>query len=216
MTDTLSRPLAPLPVNVRPRLGESTIHYVQRLARANHLKPTYLLKILNGPVDARSAKVDIGKLAAVSGRSTDILRNTLADAAPARVPVHTAPTLRLARLADDKARHRSSNIVGQIKQDARRNKGSLRQIADAWGLPRWLIKKILSPSFPDNTPFVRAHLSNEHHTLLTSYYEQGMTPAQAWHDLVDNRDTWIVSGSVQNYFALFDVERGTIKPPEGE
>ncbi|WP_125264428.1 hypothetical protein [Streptomyces alboflavus] len=74
-----------------------------------------------------------------------------------------------------------------LKADAPRNKGSLRQIADAWGLPRWLVKKILSPSFPDSTPIVRAHLSDEHRALLTSYYEQGMTANQAWQDLVDNQ-----------------------------
>ncbi|MFD9864826.1 hypothetical protein [Streptomyces alboflavus] len=74
-----------------------------------------------------------------------------------------------------------------LKADARRNKGSLRQIADAWGLPRWLVKKILSPSFPDSTPIVRTHLSDGYHALLTSYYEQGMTANQAWQDLVDNQ-----------------------------
>lgn len=33
--------LRPLPVRPRPKPGESTDSYVRRLARANHLKPSY-------------------------------------------------------------------------------------------------------------------------------------------------------------------------------
>ncbi|MEE1819690.1 TniQ family protein [Streptomyces sp. SP18ES09] len=185
MNVTLSRPLTPLPINVRPRLGESTIHYLQRLARANHLKPSYLLKILNGPVQARSPNVDISRLATLSGRTPHILQITLADAAFAPpYAIHTRSTLRLAHLAAEKTHRRSSNIVGQIKYDALRNKGSLRQIANAWGLPRWLVKRILSPSFPSMAPITRPHLSENHHALLTWYYERGHGPSSgmARHD----------------------------------
>lgn len=206
----MSRTLAPLPVNVRPRLGESTVHYIQRLAHANHLKPTQLLNILNGPLAARSASaVDISRLAALSARSMETLKATLADAGPSQRPINTQSAIRLARLATEKSRRRSSNIIGQIKLDALRSKGSLRQIADAWGLPNWLIKKILSPSFPDMNPIARAaHLSDEHYSLLAAHYDQGAPPGQAWRDLVDNHDTWIASNAVQRQFAAFDQQRG--------
>ncbi|MET8294122.1 TniQ family protein [Streptomyces sp. NPDC005180] len=209
MTDDLSRPLARLPVNVRPRLGETTIHYVQRLAHANHLKPSYLLWILTRPTPTRSLNLRLDRLAALSGRSADILKITLVDAAPPRLPVQPAPsTLRLERIASEMAHHRSFNIIGQIKQHARRNKGTLRQIADAWTMPRWLIRKVLSPGFPNRSPVGQQLISEDQHSKLTACYEQGMTAAQAWRDLIDNQDTWITEGSVQAHFTLFNRDRG--------
>ncbi|MFF4364488.1 hypothetical protein [Streptomyces sp. NPDC001594] len=209
MNDDLSGPLAPLPVNVRPRLGETTIHYVQRLAHANHLKPSYLLWILIRPSPTRTLKPRLDRLAALSGRSADILKITLVDAAPPSFPAQpTASTLRLERVASEMAHRRSFNIIGQIKQHARRNKGTLRQIADMWTMPHWLIRKVLSPGFPNRTPVGKQLLSEDQHAKLTACYEQGMTAAQAWHDLIDNQDTWITQSCVQAHFALFDRARG--------
>ncbi|MFE7838648.1 hypothetical protein ACFU53_22120 [Streptomyces sp. NPDC057474] len=37
-----------LPVRPRPRTGEGTDSYVRRLARANHLRPSYLRRYLVG------------------------------------------------------------------------------------------------------------------------------------------------------------------------
>ncbi|MFI1935570.1 hypothetical protein [Streptomyces sp. NPDC020330] len=216
MNGTLPKPLSPLPVNVRPRLGESTVHYVQRLAHANHLKPTHLLNILNGPLAARSpTAVDISRLATLSARSVTTLKNTLADIGPPSLPVNTQSAIRLARLATEKSRRRSSNIVGQIKHDAHRSKGSLHQIADTWGLPHWLIKKILSPTFPDMSPIIigrTTHLSDQHYTLLAALYEQGATPIQAWRELIDTHDTWISEATVLRQFTAFGQERGIVIP----
>jgi hypothetical protein len=41
--------LVPLPILVRPRSGETTGSYIRRLARANHLRPSYLHGFLAGP-----------------------------------------------------------------------------------------------------------------------------------------------------------------------
>ncbi len=40
--------LVRLPMRVRPNLGESTDSYIRRLARANHLRPSYLHGFLCG------------------------------------------------------------------------------------------------------------------------------------------------------------------------
>ncbi|KEF03249.1 MULTISPECIES: TniQ family protein [Streptomyces] len=208
-----NRPLAPLPINVRPRLGETTIHYVQRLARANHLKPSYLLSILTMPSNTKTGRVKLDRLATLSGRTTDVLKNTLADTAPARptrVYIHTKATIRIEQTASSKARSHGFNIVGQIKEDARRNKGTLRQIADKWGLPRWLIRRILSPHFPERTS-ARSTLSERLYSQLVGYHEQGKTAYQAWHDLFDNQDTWVPVSSLQQRFRLLDLERRTAR-----
>ncbi|MFE5588169.1 hypothetical protein [Kitasatospora sp. NPDC056531] len=209
MTDSLTRPLAPLPINVRPRLGEATVHYVQRLAHANHLKPTYLLRVLARPTPSRRVGVDLERLATLSGRSTDILKITLADAAPPGLPVETPTTVRLERIAARKGRHRSFNVVGQVRQNARRSKGTLRQLSNEWDIPRWLIKRILSPAFPDRPPAIRLSITERTHATLLACYEQGMTPGQAWTDLLDNHDTPFISEhSVRIRFGQWDRERG--------
>jgi hypothetical protein len=38
--------LRTLPIDVRPRIGESVEGYIHRLARANHLRPSYLYQYL--------------------------------------------------------------------------------------------------------------------------------------------------------------------------
>ena len=42
-------PLAPLPIRPRPRRGETTESYARSLARANHLRPSYLRAFLCDP-----------------------------------------------------------------------------------------------------------------------------------------------------------------------
>ncbi|MEF3115213.1 TniQ family protein [Streptomyces chrestomyceticus] len=203
-----------MPVNVRPRLGETTIHYVQRLARANHLKPSYLISILTTPTNTKTHKVKLDRLATLSGRSTDVLKNTLANTAPprpTRVHVHTAATVRLERIASRKARSRGFNIVGQIKRDARTSQDTLRQITTRWHLPRWITRKILNPHFPDRSPAGTITLSEELYSQLVGYHEQGMTAVQAWHDLLDNHGTWLSITSVQHRFRLIGQERKTAR-----
>lgn len=43
------QPLRRLPIDVRPAAGERTELYIRRLARANHLRPSYLRRFLAGP-----------------------------------------------------------------------------------------------------------------------------------------------------------------------
>jgi len=68
-------PLPPLPVRVRPRNGEMLSSYVRRLARANHLKPSYLHLLLRPtPVNC----IQASRLAALSGRPAWTLAQALA------------------------------------------------------------------------------------------------------------------------------------------
>jgi hypothetical protein len=78
-TDDGDRP-RPLPARPRPRTGETTDSYVRRLARANHLKPSYLRGFLAGPPDygyGKRPRAD--RLAAVTGRQQDALERALVD-----------------------------------------------------------------------------------------------------------------------------------------
>jgi TniQ len=67
--------LLPLPVRVRPRNGETVASYVRRLARANHLKPSYLHSLLRPtPMNC----IQANRLAALSGRPAWTLAQALA------------------------------------------------------------------------------------------------------------------------------------------
>lgn len=71
------RPLAPLPVPVRPRHGETAASYIRRLARANHLRPSYLRSLVcSPPVHQTAIRSDL--LASLSGRTAEALEHTLA------------------------------------------------------------------------------------------------------------------------------------------
>jgi hypothetical protein len=67
-----------LPARPRPHRDDTVDSYIQRLARANHLKPGYLRTYLCEP-PAHRGRPRLGRLAAVSGRATCALRRVLTD-----------------------------------------------------------------------------------------------------------------------------------------
>jgi hypothetical protein len=72
------RPLAPLPIRVRPQRAETTESYARRLARANHLRPSYLRTFLCDP-PRHTGAIRPWRLAVISGRSVRALEHALAD-----------------------------------------------------------------------------------------------------------------------------------------
>ncbi|EST17873.1 TniQ family protein [Streptomyces roseochromogenus] len=74
--------LAPLPMQVRPVLGEGIASYIQRLAQANHLSPDELTAVLCPRGRARPPELHL--LAQLTNSTVDALRRALPDA-PGRV-----------------------------------------------------------------------------------------------------------------------------------
>src|SRR6266496_3943615 len=83
-------PLRPLPMRVRPRQAETVDSYARRLARANHLRPSYLRAVLCGPPHYAGA-IRPERLAALAGRPVWALQHALADPAPPRPPARNRP-----------------------------------------------------------------------------------------------------------------------------
>jgi len=79
------RPPAPLPIRVRPQGTETTGSYARRLARANHLRPSYLRTFLCDP-PRHTGAIRPWRLAAISGRSVRALEHALADLAQGSPP----------------------------------------------------------------------------------------------------------------------------------
>jgi hypothetical protein len=83
--------LRPLPIRVRPRPAETVASYVVRLARANHLEPSYLHAYLCGPPNWHGA-ADLQRLAVLCGRPVAVLQRTLTGPTPARKPTPKPPS----------------------------------------------------------------------------------------------------------------------------
>jgi TniQ len=75
-----SDPPRPLPVRVRPIVGESAESYIRRLARANHLKPSYLRRHLATP-QGSYGPIQPDQLAALAGHALPALLHALPDLA---------------------------------------------------------------------------------------------------------------------------------------
>ncbi|MFC7818662.1 hypothetical protein ACFUTR_28985 [Streptomyces sp. NPDC057367] len=194
-------PLVPLPIDVRPRLGETTINYVQRLARANHLKTSELIRILAPPPHTIGQKPALKRVAMASGRSTEVLALTLADATPAHLPVWTKPDLQLRNHAS--LIGLGFNKTGLIKHEAGGSKQSLRQIAHRWQVPLWLLKRILSPRFPNERPVPRSAMPEDTYQRIKRHYTQGLTATQSWRSFLDDHDTWLTLTTVTKLYLDF-------------
>jgi hypothetical protein len=72
----------PLPVQVRPRRGETADSYLRRLAASNHLRFSYLRRYLARP-QGSYGPVDPGRLAALAGPDLPAILRALPDLAPA-------------------------------------------------------------------------------------------------------------------------------------
>jgi len=102
-----------LPVRPRPNTGESTDSYVRRLARANHLKPSYLRGYLVGPPDyGRGKRPRADRLAAVTGRRQDALERALSDLVRQKRPEPEKPKRSFTKTADKPA------LFAAIRKDA--------------------------------------------------------------------------------------------------
>lgn len=198
--------MAQLPVNVRPQLGEITDSYIRRLARANHLKPSYLHGYLCGP-PFWVGKPQIERLAAVSGRSTAALEHALSDAKSPRGRPKPGPrTLRLHQHRT-LTRHGVDQAV-LIQHDALDGSMTVRAISAEWEVPRWLVRRVLNSSiFPARSTRRRRNaLDYEAQELIAAMINKGMGTKEIWTELMDIHD---ISVSIANLQIMATKQRRT-------
>ncbi|MFF3726932.1 hypothetical protein ACFYYM_31710 [Streptomyces erythrochromogenes] len=177
--------IAKLPVNVRPQLGETIDSYIRRLARANHLKPSYLHCFLCGP-PFWQGKPHIERLAAVSGRSAEVLQNALSDATSPRDRVKPNPGSLRHHRHEALNRH-GADLAVLIQHDALDASMPIRVISEEWEVPKWLVRRVLTPSiFPElSTRRRRNALDTETKKLVTDLIAKGMGATEIWTELMD-------------------------------
>lgn len=142
--------LEQLPIRPRPRPGEPLESYVQRLARANHLKPSDLHDFLSGP-PRYLGQLNIHRLAAVSGRDPAALERALTGISSTRRP---AATGRRPRPEENRAAR--AELFAAIRRDGQRGEHSMRALAAMHHVHRrTIIQALASPTPPPRKPMTR-------------------------------------------------------------
>lgn len=126
----------PLPIRPRPVTGETTLSYIRRLARANHLRPNYLRRCLR---DAGHDGIRLDWLAIMAGRPVTSLERALADTAN---PAQRFPARQNRRQADKAA------LLATIRTDAYQHGLSIRGISDRHGVGRRVVLQALDSPVP--------------------------------------------------------------------
>ncbi|MGW7027052.1 hypothetical protein ACWGFX_07650 [Streptomyces xanthophaeus] len=190
LTGTIDQPRR-LPVQVSPRFGETTDSYIRRLARANHLKPSYLHEYLCGP-PYWFGKPLLERLAAVSGRSPDALDRALADASSRRG--RFKPTARYAKRFPF---HGRRDLRYHIARDAYKGMPT-RLLAQRYGVQRWVIHlalDTLQPLLP-GTRRGADTIGSEVSDLLEGMIAAGLNTRQMWAELLDDHEYSISYGAL--------------------
>jgi hypothetical protein len=194
MNSELPPRFAPLPVRLRPCLGESTDSYIRRLARANHLKPSFLHCYLSGP-PLWFGKPLLEHLAAVTGHSPEALERALADADSSHGKNRPRP--RLPRKNPFAWRR---DLARRIAQEAL--KGTrVRTLAKRFNLRCRDVHFALETLRPttSETSQVADPVRGELADLVESMIGRGLNGRQIWTELMDHHEHSVTYGSIRHY-----------------
>jgi hypothetical protein len=196
---TTDRP-RPLPVQIRPTAGESAESYIRRLARANHLKSSYLRRHLAAP-QGSYGPIRPDQLAALTARTLPALLRALPDLAERSRPQrrHTRQ-----HIEDEKRRNqaRKRALFAAIRRDAaaglskraleRKHHVGRRTIVTA------LVSENPPPRKKINRPSAVLH-GLEHHIEAMIEQDPAVAVTAVWEHLVDDHDADVSYGAVRAY-----------------
>ncbi|MCX5497935.1 TniQ family protein [Streptomyces sp. NBC_00053] len=194
-----------LPVRPRPKTGESTDSYVRRLARANHLKPSYLRAYLVGPPDyGRGKRPRADRLAAVTGRRQDTLERALPDLVRQKRTAPQKPKRSFTKSADKPA------LFAAIRRDAQAKQLPISHLAKRHHVSQATVRQALnSPTPPPRKkrpPIIGPAKERVGPTIDAILDEHATTHAGAlptvrlvWEKLLDEHDASASYGTVHRY-----------------
>ncbi|MEU0117018.1 TniQ family protein [Streptomyces bobili] len=194
MNSELPPRFAPLPVRLRPCLGESTNSYIRRLARANHLQPSFLHCYLCGPPQWFGRPL-LEHLATTAGHSPEALERALADAhslGGTNRPRRRLPRRNLfARRQDLANRIVQEALKGtQIRTLAKRHNLRCSDIRFALEIPR-----LTATESGQMGDLITGGLAD----LIESMISRGLNGRQIWTDLMDHHDYLVTYHSIRHY-----------------
>lgn len=186
--------LTPLPMRVRPHLGESTENYIRRLARANHLKPSLLHSVACGPPNW-TGKPRLERLAILTGRPVDHLERALADGSVPRL--RTTITGQYEWLPKD-----TYLLYLMIRKDAEKGLSS-HQLAERHGVSRRTVRQALTASLPPArgrpNPYRKTLVIDSVRHLVDPMISQDKSAKEIWTALMDDHGVWISFSTLNAY-----------------
>lgn len=199
------RPADPLPIRIRPLPAETAESYIRRLARANHLKPSYLRRHLAKP-QAGYGPIDPERLAAAAGRSLPALRHALPDLA-------RQPRTRRSRHDNEETKQRNharkQAVYTAIRDDAAAGL-SKRALERTHHVGRRTVAAALaSATPPERKTYTRAPTVHGLHLHIDTMIEANPTiPATSvWAQLLDEHDTTASYGAIRAYITRRKLDR---------
>jgi hypothetical protein len=185
--------LRPLPVRIRPALGETADTYICRLASANHLKPSYLHCFIAGP-RLWFGKPRLDRLAALAGRTREDLQRCFTD--PSLLLLHPHP-----RKEQDTDAIRSE-LFFRVQRDAENRGLSVRILSERHGVSRRTIRQALdAPRLADHEltrrrpPPVITPLK----ALIDPLIDKGLDPKEIWVRVIDQHHVVVPFTPLINY-----------------
>jgi hypothetical protein len=193
VTDRPPEHIGRLPIQARPRPGEPTDTYIRRLARANHLKPSYLYGFLTGSPNW-FGKPQIERLACVTGRPPEVLQRVLADAGP-------PPQRRKPGPNPTPKRINKSELYQRIRHDAETEGLSIRALGKRHQVGWRTIRAALeNPEPRPRKPLPRRPTAIDPiQHLIDPMIEQGHSPKEIWVNLMDTHEISIPYGIIRQY-----------------
>ncbi|MFE2494370.1 hypothetical protein ACFXKS_29350 [Streptomyces scopuliridis] len=204
MTGSSSGRLARLPVQIAPRLGEETDSFIRRLARANHLKPSYLHGYLCGP-PFWFGKPLLDRLADAAGRSPEVLERALADASSPRRRAKPNPRYPGKELFPGRG-----ELTYLISDDARDGTMTVRALAERYEVPQRTIRLVLDTARPTDrdVKFRKNPVMVPVIRLVDDMLTRGVRGRAIWAELMDEHDYSVSYSSL-----LYYVHRGRHMKP---
>jgi hypothetical protein len=198
-----SAQLQPLPIPVRPHAGERVESYLHRLARANHLRPSYLRRlVLNSPSAPYGGTVDMARLAILANRRPGVLGRALrpaisrGDTARSHEPTERR---RLRKHADRPA------LFAAIRELADREQMSIRALADRFAVHRRTVRRALAAPIPPprKTHTCHAPRLDPARTLIHDMLaaDPAIPAGHVWQRLLDEHDVILSYSTVRKHLA---------------
>ncbi|WP_210593658.1 hypothetical protein [Streptomyces sp. GESEQ-35] len=194
MNSELPPRFAPLPVRLRPCFGESTNSYIRRLARANHLQPSFLHCYLCGPPQWFGRPL-LEHLATTAGHSPEALERALADANS--LGGTNRPRRRLPRRNPFAGRQDLAHRIAQealkgtqIRTLAKRHNLRCSDVRFALEVPRLTTAETNQVTDP---------ITRELADLVEGMIGRKLNGRQIWTELMDHHDYLVTYDSIRHY-----------------
>jgi hypothetical protein len=182
-----------LPIDVRPRVGESVEGYIRRLARANHLRPSYLYQYLCTP-QYHGGTLQPELLAQITGRPLSVLERVL-PSLRLRKPATPLPPPR--RFATGPERIR---LYAAIRRDAETGY-SIRALAALHHVHCRTVRHALTSLAPPQRKQLPRRRKTVDHVRphVDALIAKGLTARAIWEKIFDDHDTGISYSSIRTY-----------------